>query len=127
MFDSKDNCALHKLEEKFREIQNKYSLSDIFIVSDKEGSYRIWCFTKVKFVTLLKILLDAHDFLDWNFFYWTVARGKATLRTNNKKNRPPQKIVSVLYSYPVPIPESYQRVIYDTGVEKRGLSILLGD
>jgi hypothetical protein len=63
--------------------------------------------------------------MDWNFFWWTVARGKATLRTGNKKDRPPQKIVSVLESYPVPIPETWERVIYDTGMEKRGKNIFL--
>jgi uncharacterized Fe-S cluster-containing protein len=73
------------------------------------------------------ISLKALPFLDWNFFHCTVERGKATLRTSNKKNRKPQKIVSVLSSYSVSIPESCQKVVYDTGVEKRGTTILLGD
>ena len=106
-------------------MQKKYCLSHIFIVSDIERSYRAWCFSKVDLKTYLKILLDT-DFLDWNFFYWTVKRGKATLRTSNKKNREPQKIVSVLESYPVPIPVQFEKVIYDTGIEKRGLTVLLG-
>ena len=55
-------------------------------------------------------------------------RKKATLRTNSKKGRAKQKIVCVLWSYPVPIlMKQIERVDYDTGVEKRGLSILLGD
>jgi len=57
-----------------------------------------------------------------------VKRRKATLRTNSKKNRPKQKIICVLWSYPVPIlTKQIERVDYDTGVKKRGLSILLGD
>lgn len=127
LFDSKDNCSLELLKEKFREIQNKYGLSDIGIFSDKEGSYRVWCFTKVDFVTFLRILLDAYDFMDWNFFWWTVKRGKATLRADRKKNRPAQKIVAFLSSYSVPIPEVCEKVVYDTGIQKRGMSIILGE
>ena len=37
-----------------------------------------------------------------------------------------KKIVSVLESYPVPIPVQFEKVIYDTGIEKRGLTVLLG-
>jgi hypothetical protein len=67
--------------------------------------------------------------MDYNFFYWTVSRGKATLRTSNKVNREPQKIVAVLESYPVSFDENelWEKVTYDTGTEKRGINILLGD
>ena len=58
---------------------------------------------------------------------WTVKRGKATLRTSSKKNRAPQKVVTVLKSYPVSFPSSCEKVIYDTGLKKRGLNVLLGD
>jgi hypothetical protein len=34
---------------------------------------------------------------------------------------------SVLESYSVPIPESCEKVIYDTGIEKRGLTVFLGE
>lgn len=76
--------------------------------------------------TLLHILLDT-DYVDYNFFYYTVKRRKATLRTSNKKDREPQRVVSVLLSYPASIPNRMQRVIYDTGYVKRGKTILLGD
>ena len=121
-----ENCSLQQAKKTLLEVQIKYGLSDIFIVSDTEESFRGWCFSKVNFKTLLKILLDT-KFLDWNFFWWTVKRGKATLRVSKKENRSSQEIVSVLYSYYVPIPESVEKVVYDTGVEKRGASILLGD
>jgi len=121
-----EGCTLQEAIETLRKVQQKYNLSHIFIVSDAERSYRAWCFTKVDLNTFLKILLDT-DYLDWNFFYYTVKRRKATLRLSNKKNRPPQELVSVLESYPMPTPELPEMVIYDTGIEKRGLSILLGD
>jgi hypothetical protein len=125
MFDL-ENCSLVQAEKTLRRIQRKYHLSDIFIVSDVEKSYRAWCYSKVGFVTFLKILLDV-KFLDWNFFYWTVKRGKATLRTSTKKGRQPQRVVSILKSYYAPIPNSCEKVVYDTGLMKRGFTVLLGD
>jgi hypothetical protein len=50
-------------------------------------------------------------------------------KTGNKKGRPPQKVVCVLRSYPVAFPSGdfvIERVVYDTGLQKRGFSILLG-
>lgn len=124
-----ENCSLQQAETALRNVQRKYCLSNIYVTSDAERSFRAWCYSKVDFKTLLHILLDVldSDYLDYNFFYWTVFKGKATLRINNKKNRPSQKIVSVLESYFVPIPESCEKVIYDTGIEKRGLTVFLGE
>jgi hypothetical protein len=120
-----EKCSLKQAKETLRKLQGKYCLSDIFIVTDIEGSFRAWCFSKVDFKTFLKILLET-EFLDWNFFYWTVTRSKATLRTNSKKNRAPQRVVSVLKSFPVSFPSSCNKVVYDTGLAKRGLTVLLG-
>lgn len=125
MFDL-ENCSLEQAEKTLRRVQRKYHLSDIFIVSDVEKSYRAWCYSKVDFVTFLKILLDV-KFLDWNFFYWTVKRGKATLRTSAKRGRGCQRVVSVLTSYFAPIPYSCEKVVYDTGLTKRGFTVFLGD
>ena len=91
-------------------VQRKHDLSHIYVVSDVEGSYRAWCFSKVDFKTLLAILVDSLDILDYSFFYYTVKRKKATLRTNNKKGRPPQKVVSVLESYFAPFPAKIEIV-----------------
>jgi len=44
-----------------------------------------------------------------------------------KKNRPKQELVSVLKSYSVPIREFPEMVVYDTGLEKRGLTVFLGE
>jgi hypothetical protein len=121
-----ENCSLKKAKETLRKLQAKYCLSEIFIVSDIEDSFRAWCFSKVDFKFFLKILLET-EFLDWNFFYWTVKRGKATLRTNNKKNRVAQRVVCILKSYHASFPFSCEKVVYDTGLKKRGLTFLLGD
>lgn len=119
--------TLAQLKERLRDIQTEYGLSDIFIVSDKEGSYHIWCFTQVSWQTYLMILAQTYDLIDPQFFKYTVKRQKATLRVSRKQGRPPQKIVSVLESCPVPLPQKIEHVINDTGLEKRGQVILLGD
>jgi len=121
-----ENCSLLKARTVLQDVQIKYGLSDIFIVSDCENSYRAWCYSKVDFEIFLKILVDCLDILDYNFFYYTVKRRKATLRTSSKKGRAPQKVVGVLYSFSVPISSIVEKVVYDTGLQKRGLSILLG-
>ena len=120
-----ENCTLEQAEETLRNVQRKYMLSHIYVASDAEASYRAWCFSKVDYKTVLHILLDT-EHLDPIFFDYTVKRKKATLRTSNKKDRLPQKLVSVLGSYPSPIPETWEKVTYDTGLVKRGRSILLG-
>jgi hypothetical protein len=120
-----ENCTLIQAEETLRNVQKRYGLSHIYIASDNEGSYRAWCFSRVSFKMFLHILLDT-EHLDPIFFDYTVKRKKATLRTSNKRNRLPQKLVSILESYPLPIPETWEKVTYDTGLVKRGRSILLG-
>jgi hypothetical protein len=122
-----EHPVLEEDEKILRQVQTKYGLSNIYIVSDVEGSYRGWCFSKVSFQTYLNILVDSLGILDYSFFYYTVKRRKATLRISQKKGRPPQKVVSVLESYPVPFPSSFiEHVVYDTGLQKRGIAVLLG-
>ncbi len=122
-----ENCTLNKAKAVLKKVQKKYNLADINIVSDFEGSYRAWCYTKVDFNTLIKILADCLCILDYNFFYYTIKRKKATLRTNSKVGRPAQKVVCVLKSYSVPfVEDTIEKVDYDTGVAKRGISLFLG-
>jgi hypothetical protein len=120
-----ENCTLKQAEETLHNVQAKYGLSHIYVVSDFEGSFRAWCFSKVDYKTLLHILLDT-EHLDPVFFDYTVRRKKATLRTSDKRGRPTQKLVSVLGSYPEPMTQTWEKVTYDTGLVKRGMSILLG-
>ena len=123
-----ENCVLEQIINLLRKIQSSYSLSDIFIVTDNDKTYRAWCFSKVTFDVYLHILVDSLPILDYSFFYYTVKRKKATLRTSSKEGRPKQRIVCVLKSYPCPIQSNsvVERVVYDTGLEKRGISLLLG-
>jgi hypothetical protein len=129
-----ENCTLKQAEQELSILQFDYSLGTTFITSDYPYSFRAWCFDKVSFKQYLKILLDT-KYLDWNFFYWTVERGKATLRLNQKKGRQQQKIVSILES---PYEQEWnelerkkkmesnifsrlERVDYETGIDKKGV------
>jgi hypothetical protein len=73
-----ENCSQEQAEESLRYPQKKHILSNIYLMSDIERSYRGFCYSKVDFKTYLKILLDT-KYLDWNFFDYTVRRKKATL------------------------------------------------
>lgn len=123
-----------ELKNKMREIQNKYkdvngnSLSHFYFFSDKEGSFRLWCFSEISFSVYTKILLDAFDYLDFNFIHWTLKTGKATIRYSDKVGRESQKLVDCLESYFVPILlEKMEYAIYDTSLTKKGIMIRLGD
>ena len=126
-----DNCSLDLAETELGKIQVSYGLSNIYITSDKERSFRGWCYSQVKFTEYLRMQLDLIDsgLLDYNFFWWTVRQGKSTLRCNRKKNRPYQELASTLHSYYVPIPKTglVTQAIYDTGIQKRGFTIFLGE
>jgi hypothetical protein len=121
-----EGCSLEEAEQTLKQAQQKYNLSHIYIVSDAEGSYRAWCFSKVDFPTFLSILVDSLSILDYSFFYYTVKRRKATLRISDKKDRPPQRLVAVLGSYAAKVPDQMELVVYDTGLVKRGHTIMLG-
>jgi hypothetical protein len=123
----KKKFTLLQIKEMLRRIQRKYGLSNIYIVSDKIGSFRAWCFSQVDFSTYIKILADSLEIIDYNFFYWMVYQSKATLRISRKVDRPQQKVVSVLESFYVPLPFNLlKKAIYDTGLEKVGTYIKLG-
>jgi hypothetical protein len=108
-----DYCILQSVEKTLVTIQEKWNLSDIYIISDMEGSYRAICFKLVDFRTLMQILW-ATDYIDPVFIKWTTIRGMATIRFSPKKNRPPVEAVEILKSFPLPIPEKFYLVIYDT-------------
>lgn len=126
---TKQQLPLETVEKELGKIQLKYNQSDFYITSDKKDSYRVYCFNEVTFTDYNRMQLDLIDvgILDYNFFYWGVNKGETTLRTSSKKNRAKQELVSTLHSYSVPIPEKVKRVFYDTGIDKRGLTVFLGE
>jgi hypothetical protein len=115
-----EGCTLRQATETLADVQFKHRLGDIYVVSDAEGSFRAFCFSRRSWKEYLVILLETKH-LDYNFFYWTVRRGSATLRTSNKLGRPPQQVVAFLRGYEeTQIPAKMVRVLYDTGIQKRG-------
>lgn len=124
-----ENCSLHECIRALEELQIKYNLSDVFVTSDLDRSFRVWCFCHVKYTDYLRMQLDLLDtgILDYNFYWWTVKQGKSTLRTGSKAGRDRQKVVAFLPSYAVLFPKQCEKVLYDTGIQKRGLTVFLGD
>jgi len=121
-----ENCSTEEVIEEAKYVQQKYGLSNFYIYSDAERSFRVFCYSLVKYKTLLKILLDFKH-LDMVFFDYTVKRKKATLRYGKKMDRPSPKLVKVLETYPMPFPKVVEQVFYDTGVVKKGISFTLGN
>lgn len=124
-----DKGTLPEIIQLLRKIQKEFHLGDIFIISDKAGSYRAICWSKREWTTYLHILLHSEEYLDCGFFVWPWNRKAATIRYSRKTDRPLQKIVQVLHGYePAKTPEESQLrfVKYDTGIEKRGRLIELG-
>ncbi len=74
----------------------KHNLKNVVIMSDKEGSYRIFSPTKVEFKELIQILFNMRG-IDYNFIKWTVRREYATIRISKKKGRNNMKILNILY------------------------------
>lgn len=121
IFFDLDKCTQAQAEQKLGEIQLDFKLGDTYIFSDKEGSYRGFCWSKRPWITYLHILLHSFPLLDYGFWFWTVCRGAATLRTGNKIDRLPQKCVAILKGYePTVFPRKLCSVTYDTGIEKEG-------
>ena len=121
-----ENCTLEQAKETLIDVQYEFKLGDIFITSDCENSFRAWCFSKRTFKTFMHILLHT-KYVDYNFIYWTIQRGNATLRTSNKEDRKPQELICVLKGYEKPIiPNKFISVLYDTGHDKRGIVVKLG-
>jgi hypothetical protein len=122
-----EKCSLEEAKTTLKKVQKDYGLSDIFIVNDGyPRTFRAWCFSIVPLRLFLRILIDT-QYIDYSFLYYTFRRQKATIRTSRKKDRLNQKVVACLKSYHMPIPTNFQKVTYDTGLVKRGRTILIGD
>ena len=123
-----EGCSLEECKKSLDNIMLSYDLGDIFITTDNDKTYRAWSWYPIKWKTYLKVLLDT-EFLDYNFFFWTVKRGYATLRTSLKEGRQEQRVVAMIKSdldlKPVFLKETTS-ITYDTGIEKQGRFINIG-
>jgi len=116
-----ENCTKQQALKTLMEVQKEFKLGMIFITSDYLKSYRAFCFSERTFKEFIHILLHT-KYVCWNFIYWTIQRGSATLRTSQKEGREPQLIKAILTGYEkVYIPQDVITVVYDTGNEKRGI------
>jgi hypothetical protein len=123
-----DGCPdLEGVGIALRSVQKKYRLSNIYIVSDKPGHYRAFCFTRVDFIKYLEILTST-PYVDFNFIWWTVYYACGTLRYSPKEGRPiSQDTVLVLKTHYVDPPEESEIVInvYDTATDGKSHSMVL--
>jgi hypothetical protein len=113
-----EECTLEQAIETLMQVQLKHRLADIFITSDKENSYRAYCFSKRPFIEYLIILLET-KYVDWAFIKWTFVRHRSVLRTSRKLGRPQQIVLKKLEGYePYEFPKKVVEEIYETGLEK---------
>ena len=107
-------------------IQYEYQLATMFIMSDKERSYRVYCFSIRTKREYLEILLDA-KIVDYNFVVWVIKSNKGTLRVSRKYNRKNSELIAVLEGYePYTITEKFNFAHYNTSINKLGRSIQFG-
>lgn len=121
-----DHCSLKAAITELERIQRKYNLSDIYIFSDRESGFNAVSFTPVDYVTLLRILIDTR-YIDEGFISYTAKRNKATLRLTLKEGRESIELKHIIYSYYQPLPRELERVVYDTGLVKDGITIGMVD
>jgi len=115
-----EGCTLNEAEQTLKDVQKDFCLSNIYITSDLDKSYRAWCFSQRKWLEYLHILLHT-QYVDYGFWIWTIRRGEATLRISKKDKRSYQNLISVLEGYyEVDLPQKINIIMYDTGIEKRG-------
>ena len=112
-----DSTNLKEIEKELIRIQDKFFLSDIFIFSDNMKSFHAYCFTRVCFKDLLKILVET-EYVDMDFIGYTIRNKKAVLRTSRKINRENIKLVKVLPSFECKIPEKIGKELYDCPLDK---------
>lgn len=117
-----DKCNLAQAERALEDVQSIYNLSDIYIFSDRDDGFCAICFKQVTYIELLRIIIDT-QFIDVGFISYTAKRNKATLRMVQKEGRTKLKILSVLKTYPIPLPDDMEVITYDTGLVKDGISI----
>jgi hypothetical protein len=117
-----DKCNIAQAKKALRDIQDKYNLSDIYIFSDRVDGFCAICFSRVTYINLLRILIDT-QYIDVGFISYTAKRNKATLRMTQKEGRTELKILSVLKTYSIPLPDNMEFITYDTGLIKDGISI----
>jgi hypothetical protein len=121
-----ESTSLENIKNNLKKIQRKYGLSNIYITSDNNKTFRGWCFSIVTFETFLKILIDCKSIVDYGFLLYTFKRKEATLRLSRKEGRPLQNVIDVIESFEVSFPKLFRHVIYVTGCEKQGTTLNLG-
>ena len=99
-----EHTTLQRAKEVLRRVQARHHLSHVYLVSDRSSSYCAWCFNRVTLSTLLVVLSELLEILDYSFLYYRFKRREATLQADKKKGRPERKLIGLLKGYETPIP-----------------------
>ena len=117
-----DSVRLNELSISLLELQKEFDLGEMYVTSDTPGNYRVWCFDRVEFRTLIQIIARC-PYTDIDFLRWTARKGCATMRLSTKAGRKPQEVVLTVMGRENPIPPNVELVRYET---PQGKSIKLG-
>ena len=111
-----DGIPLFKVVKNLLKTQRHFKLPNIYLFQSSEGNnYIAYCFTKRKFLEVMKIIAYT-DGVDFSFFKYGVYRERFTLRISEKNGFKP-KLLTVLKSrYPeeASLPELKSFVKYET-------------
>lgn len=102
--------------------QQKYDLGEIYLVSDKNDSFQVWCFKQYPFKEMMSILLD-NKYTNLPFIRWTARKGCSTMRIGSKKGRGDYFITKLDGRFN-PLPHYMEKVIYET---VKGSGVTLGN
>jgi len=111
-----DDVPLEDIKHSLRIVQNRYFLSDIYILETKENeNYCAYCFTATDWRTAVEILA-ATNYLDMKYLKWCLFRSRFTLRVSPKLDRV-SHCVYVLTGFQLPdasVADLKSWVIYET-------------
>lgn len=118
-----DSCGYEQAIKSLSDVQARYGLGRIYIISDKERSYGAVCNNVVSFRDLIHILLDT-DLIDPLFVRYALQRHEAILRLSDKENRPIHREIITELHAPSDRPydeREFTTVEYETGYIKEGI------
>lgn len=115
-----DEAKIGDLVIELERQQNKYNMGEIYITTDKEDSYQVWCFKKYPFKKMLEILAN-NRYTNLPFIKWTARKGCSTMRLSTKEGRI-ESYLTRLDGDKHKMPLKVEKVLYETA-KGRGVKV----